>query len=116
MTTTAIAVRPANRPPVDVLIPRPVRRGPRVKRDPTPVQLRLIDAGEHIITAVIQNPIMAMIGGCVVVEVCQMIKPNGRTPLLSSFLGGAIETIIVSQGALSAVGDAVGKLNLLKLP
>jgi hypothetical protein len=116
MTTTAIATRPVPGPTVDVFIPRPVRRGPRVKRDPTQVQLALIDAGKSLCTELLHNPIASMIGGVMVIELAQMVKPDGKHQLISDLLGSAIETILITQGALEAVGDAAGKLNFLKLP
>jgi len=116
MTTAALATIPAARPPVEVIIPTPARRRYRAaKPDSTPVKLAAIAAGKDILTEILRNPIASVIGGCVVVELCQMIKPDGKHQLLSDFLGGTIETLIVTTGALDAVGKAAGNIKLLQL-
>jgi hypothetical protein len=76
----------------------------------------VIRAGKDMAIMAMSSPLFQMLAFCVAVEALQKIEVN-KQPLISPFLGGTLETVVVSAETLKAVGESVGGLvgNLIPL-
>jgi hypothetical protein len=76
----------------------------------------VIKAGKDVAVMAIASPLFQMLAFCVAVETLQKVKVANE-PIISPFLGGTLETIVVSTETLKAVGESVGSLagNLIPL-
>lgn len=114
MVTTALTTTAQRLPAIDVVIPRPIRRR-REKPDDTAVKLAAIAAGKEITVEMLHNPFFSLIGGFMVIEVAQMIKPDGKHQLISDFLGSSVETLMFVKGGFDVLGSALGNAGIAKL-
>jgi hypothetical protein len=70
---------------------------------------KTLDIARDLSLQVLTNPAIQMLLFVMLVELAQMIKPNGKNQLISSGLGSTLEGVVITTGSLKTIADAVGQ-------
>jgi len=83
----------------------------KVSRDETTRET--IKAFRDIAVEMLKSPLFQMVLCVMVVELGQMVKPDGKNQLISDITGSAIEGVVISSEAIKSLGEAASVLSPL---
>ncbi len=80
----------------------------RVEREKT--RREVILAGRDLAVIMAKSPLIQLFAFVALVELAQMVRPDGKNQLISDNWGTAMETLAITQGSLQSLGAAVSEV------